>query len=66
MVNWHCKSEKIEFYNDKEDHIERPPRPRKPRRSKYQTEEQYKARIEEWEALLPHEVIVKPNGNSMI
>jgi len=64
-VNWHGKSDKIEFYNDEEEHTEQPERPPKPRKSKYQTEEEYKARVEEWEASLPHAVVVKPKGNSM-
>lgn len=64
-INWHGKSDRLEFYHDEEERTERPKRPPKPRKSKYESNEQYQARIEEWEASLPHEVIVKPKGNSI-
>jgi hypothetical protein len=64
-VNWHEKAEKLEFYNDEEEHTERPRRPAKPRSRKYETKEEFDARIREWEALLPHEQVVKPKGNGM-
>jgi hypothetical protein len=63
-VNWYAKGE-LEFYHDEEDSIEPPTRPAKPRKSKYQSEDEYKARIVEWEAAIGHEKEVKPKGNSM-
>jgi hypothetical protein len=64
-INWHSKSPEIEFYNDENDYVQPPKRPRKPRKSKYETVEAHKARVIEWEATLPHEVDIKPKGNSM-
>jgi hypothetical protein len=64
-ANWHEKAEKLEFYNDEDEHIERPQRPAKPRTRKYESDEEFQARIREWEALLPHEQVVKPKGNAM-
>lgn len=40
-----------------------PPRPR--RRPTTESEDEYQARIKEWEALKPHKVDIKPQGNSM-
>lgn len=54
-VNWYKKADKLEFYNDEEEHIERPRRPPKPRIRKYESDEEFRARMREWEALLPHE-----------
>jgi hypothetical protein len=54
------------FYNDPaEPGIPRPHKPRKPRKSKYQTAEQYAQEVREWEARQPHDVEIKPGGNSM-
>jgi hypothetical protein len=40
--------------------------PSKPRRRPTtKSEEEYQARITEWEALKPHKVTVEPQGNSM-
>lgn len=64
-VNWHEKAEKLEFYNDEEEYTERPRRPTKPRSRKYESKEEFDVRIREWEALLPHEQVVKPKGNGM-
>ena len=67
-INWWRKAEKLEFYNDEHEvapYTEKPKRPSKPRRSRYETDEEYKARVQEWEAEKPHEVEVKPKGNSM-
>jgi hypothetical protein len=64
-VNWHGKAEKLEFYHDEEDSIIKPKRPPKPRKSKYQSEEEYQARLETWEADLGHEKEVRPKGNAM-
>lgn len=30
-ISWYGKAEKLEFYNDEEDHVEQPPYPKKPR-----------------------------------
>ena len=65
-INWHEKAEKLEFYHDEEDEEIQPPMPRKPRRRPTtETEEEYQARVVEWEALRPHKVDVRPQGNSM-
>jgi DDE superfamily endonuclease len=64
-VNWWGKSEKLYFYNDEEEHVERPQRPPKPRKRMYETAEEFHARIREWEASLPPEKVVKPKGNGM-
>jgi hypothetical protein len=64
-ANWHEKAEKLEFYNNKEEHVERPRRPAKPCTRKYESEEEFQAWMREWEAALPHEVVVKPKGNAM-
>ncbi len=64
-VNWHCKALKLEFYNDENDYVQKPKRPPKPRKSKYESEEEYNKRILEWEASIGHEQEVKPKGNAM-
>jgi transposase len=64
-VNWHRKAEKLKFYNDEEEHIEQPRRPPKPRKTMYEADEAFQARLREWEAMLPHMQIVKPRGNAM-
>jgi hypothetical protein len=64
-INWHSKSEKLEFYKDENNSIIKPKRPLKPRKTMYETEEEFSTRILEWEASLPHEVEVKPKGNQM-
>ena len=40
-VNWYEKCEKLEFYYDEEDYIERPKRLRKPRKKKSESEEEF-------------------------
>ena len=64
-INWDQKAEKLEFYNDENDHIQPPKRPSKPRKSRYETDDQFRQRLIDWEANLPHEVEIKPKGNSM-
>jgi hypothetical protein len=64
-VTWWDKAEKLEFYKDEEEYIQQPKRPRKPIRRKYDSEEDFEARMLEWEALLPHKQEVKPKGNGM-
>lgn len=45
-ISWYSKAKKLEFYNDKENKIEHPPLPPKPkRRPKTETEEEYKHKI---------------------
>jgi len=63
--NWHEKAPELVFYNDEMDNMPKPKRPPKPRRSKYETEEAYNQRVFQWELTLPHDVEVKPKGNSM-
>lgn len=63
-VNWHGKGD-LQFYNDKNDQVIRPPRPPKPRKTMYETDDAFTRRIDEWEASLPYEREYKPKGNSM-
>ncbi len=64
-INWHAKADKIEFYNDEREVVRRPPRAPKPRKSKYEAEDQFQYRLLEWEAALPHPQEIKPKGNAM-
>ncbi|KAL8653324.1 MAG: hypothetical protein Q9210_002165 [Variospora velana] len=65
-ISWWGKSDKLEFYNDEEDKVEHPPYPTKPRRRPTtETEEEYQARVLEWEAGKPHAVEAKVQGNAM-
>lgn len=65
-VNWFEKCEKLEFYNDEEDEIEQPAMPPKPRRRPArETEAQFHQRLVEWEALKPHPVEKRVQGNHM-
>ncbi|TVY80583.1 hypothetical protein LSUE1_G007656 [Lachnellula suecica] len=60
------KAPKLEFYNNEEDKVERPPMPPKPRRRPTtETEEEWHCRLAEWEALKPHDVEVTVKGNAM-
>ena len=63
-INWWDKSE-LYFYYDEEEYIKRPPCPPKPRTRKYETNDEFQARLREWEASLPQEQVVKPKGNAM-
>jgi hypothetical protein len=64
--NLWAKAEKLEFYNDEETYIEKLQKPPKPRqRPTTKTEEEYAARVREWEAAFGHEKEVKPKGNGM-
>ena len=50
-ISWHGKSEKLEFYNNEEDTIERPPMPSKPRhRPTTESLVEYQEKLKEWEA----------------
>jgi hypothetical protein len=65
-ITWWDKAEKLEFYNDEEDYTFTPPMPPKPRhRPTTESEAEYQARLQEWEALRPHTAEVKAGGNSM-
>jgi transposase len=67
-VTWDSKSPQLYFYNDIEPTIDEPKRPRKPVRHKKNSDEQYAARLFQWEeeiAALPPKKLVKPLGNSM-
>jgi hypothetical protein len=65
-ISWLGKAPKLKFYNDEEDYQERPPMPSKPRRRPTtESESEYQERLKEWEALKPHAVEVKVQGNSM-
>jgi hypothetical protein len=56
-VSWHHKGA-LQFYNDENNNQ---PRPRKPRKSMYQSAAVYQQRIIDWEASLPP----PPRGNAM-
>jgi transposase len=65
-ISWWDKAPKLEFYNDEEDKVERPPMPPKPRRRPTtETKEEWRRRLAEWEALKPHDVEVTVKGNAM-
>jgi hypothetical protein len=65
-ISWYGKADKLRFYNDEEDKIERPPYPLKPRRRPTtETTEEFEQRVKEWDASKPHDVEIKPKGNSM-
>ena len=53
------------FYHDEEEHIEQPQYSRKPRKTMYQSQEDYNKIVQVWEAEKPRPVQVKPMGNSM-
>lgn len=63
--NWHGKSDKLLFYNDEKSYTEKPKRDPHPRKSKYETEKEFKSRILVWQAAQPHDKEVKPKGNAM-
>jgi len=44
-VNWNSKAEKLEFYNDENDAIQKSKRPPRPRKSKYKSEEEFNTRV---------------------
>jgi hypothetical protein len=64
-INWHAKAEKLRFYHDEEEYIQKPPRPRKPRKRKTETNKEFADRIMEWEAQIHHDQNVKLQGNAM-
>ena len=65
IISWNYKSP-LQFYNDESDHLDIQKRPRKPRKSRYETEEEHQKRVMKWEASLPHNVEdPQPKGNKM-
>jgi transposase len=64
-INWHAKAEQLEFYNDENTYTEKPKRPPKPRKTMYESLEDYNTRVLQWEAAKPHDKDVKPKGNAM-
>lgn len=64
-ISWHHKGA-LQFYNDENDTPDiQIKKPRKSRKSKYETEEMHRQRLTDWEVSLPHDVEVKSKGNSM-
>ena len=63
-INWHEKCESLEFYKDETPEAQ-PPRPRKPVKSKFESETEFLQRLVEWEASLPPKAETKPKGNAM-
>ena len=64
-ISWHYKGT-LQFYNDEHDVLEiQTKKPRKPRRRKAETKNDYRQRINEWETSLPHDVEIKSKDNSM-
>jgi hypothetical protein len=63
-INWYFKSE-LNFYNDEKDMLKPPKPPPKPRKSKYESPEQYHERVKQWEATKPPPLEVKGSGHHM-
>jgi len=65
--NWWDMAPSLIWYHEAEEHIEqlKPKRPTKPRKTQYESVEDYKKRIAKWEVEFPQPVKVKPLGNSM-
>lgn len=65
-VTWFEKAEKLEFYHNEDDYITTLPMPPKPRRRPTtESEDEYQARLCDWEAQRPHKAEVKAGGNAM-
>ena len=64
--NWHAKADKLEFYNDENESIVKTKRPPKPKKSKYESADEFQGRILEWEASIGHEVELKAKGNAIL
>lgn len=64
-INWYRKAEKLEFYNDENDYIQQLKRPPKPRKTMYESAEDFQHRLDIWDASLPHQQEIKPKGNAM-
>lgn len=67
MVSWHNKTDLIFYHNEHERDkvIVQDWKRQKPRRSKYESEQEWLKRIKDWEAKQPPDVQVEPQGNSM-
>lgn len=64
-VNWHAKAPELLFYNDENSYTEKPKRDPRPRKSKYESQEEFESRVLVWQAAQPHDKEVKPKGNAM-
>jgi hypothetical protein len=64
-VSYDHKAPFLIFYNDEEEYTYQPRRQGRPRKSKYEDDAAFQRRIQEWQAEQPHQVVVKPKGNSM-
>ena len=65
QINQYTKAEKLEFYNNKNNSIQKPKRPSKPRRLRYKLDKEFNTRILGQQALLPYKQEVKPKGNTI-
>ncbi|KAF1957300.1 hypothetical protein CC80DRAFT_560471 [Byssothecium circinans] len=63
-INWFFKSD-LGFYNDEREMLPKPKPPRKPTKSKYETQETFNNQLREWEAKLPPPVTQEAQGNYM-
>jgi hypothetical protein len=64
FVNWFKKGPLI-FYNNEQESIEKPKIPPKPRKSRYESQEENQSRVDYWDASKPHVEEVKPRGNAI-
>ncbi|KAF2836094.1 hypothetical protein M501DRAFT_940693, partial [Patellaria atrata CBS 101060] len=64
-INWYEKCPKLTFYKELPPKVDKPKPPPKPRKSKYESQDRYSKRVEEWEASKPRDVEFIPKGNSM-
>ena len=67
-INWHQKAAKLGFYNHEFDNLLEVPSPKRtsrPRQSKYESPEQFKVRLADWEAKQPPKLQVQAKGNHM-
>ena len=65
MISQNYKSP-LQFYNDKSGYLNIQKKPHKPRKSRYETEEEHQERVMKWKASLPHDVEdPQPKGNKM-
>lgn len=65
-VTWFEKAEKLEFYYNEDDYITTPLMPLKPRRRPTtESEDEYQARLRDWEAQRLYKAKVKAGGNAI-
>lgn len=64
-INWYSKCSELRFYHNEEEKTEHPKRAPRPRKSKYEIEEDFQQRLVIWEAAHSHDRVSKPKGNSM-